>query len=109
MKIMNWMAHALAGDDAEGFAVDRVASSEDLVQNARQCDLLVTLPAQGGGESKSERVREDVGVSEAYRPGSYSVDAIGESSQCMLIVPSNSCCSSGRTIFAENATNTHTQ
>ena len=41
-------AHALAGDDAEGFTVDRVASSEDLVQHARQCDLLVTLPVQGG-------------------------------------------------------------
>jgi hypothetical protein len=52
---MNWMAHALAGDDAEGFAVDRIASSEDLVQHARQCDLLVTLPGQGG-ESKSEGV-----------------------------------------------------
>ena len=51
MEIMNWMAHALAGDDAEGFAVDRVASSEDLVQHARQCDLLVTLPAQEGGRA----------------------------------------------------------
>jgi len=45
-------------------------------------------------------------VSEAYRPGSYSVDAIGESSQCMLIVPSNGRCGSGRTIFASTCAST---
>jgi len=37
-------AHAFAGDDAEGFAVDRVAASEDLVQHARQRDFLVARP-----------------------------------------------------------------
>ena len=45
-------------------------------------------------------------MSEAYRPGSYSVDAIGESSQCMLIVPSNGRCGSGRTIFASTCAST---
>jgi hypothetical protein len=73
------IAHALASDDAEGFAVDRVAPCEELVQHAPQRDLPVTLPAQGG-ENKSEGFKEDVGVSEAYRPGSYLVDAISESS-----------------------------
>jgi hypothetical protein len=35
-------AYALAGDDAEGFAVYRAASSEDLVEHTRQCDWLVS-------------------------------------------------------------------
>jgi hypothetical protein len=37
-------ANALAGDseDAEGFAVYCVASSEDLVEHTRQCDWLVS-------------------------------------------------------------------
>lgn len=39
-------AYALASDDAEGFAVYRAASSEDLVEHTRQCDFLVTLSAQ---------------------------------------------------------------
>ena len=38
-------AYALAGDDAEGFAVYCVASSEDLVEHTRQCDFLVALSA----------------------------------------------------------------
>ena len=63
-----------------------------------------SLCLRKGGESKSEGVREDVGVSEAYRPGSY-VDAIGESSQCMLIVPSNGR-GSARTIFASTCVST---
>jgi len=39
------VAHALSGDDAECFTVDCVASSEGFVEHARECDLLVTLPA----------------------------------------------------------------
>ncbi len=35
-------------DDAGCFTVDCVMSSEDLVQNARQRDLLITLRTQGG-------------------------------------------------------------
>ena len=35
-----------------------------------------------------------------YRPGSYSIDAIGESSQWIVIKPSNGRWGSGRTIFA---------
>jgi hypothetical protein len=46
-------AYALAGEDAECFAVYRVASSEDLVEHPRQRDLLVSLPAQVG---KNEEV-----------------------------------------------------
>ena len=107
---MNWMAHVLAGNDAEGFVVNHVASSEDLVQHVPQCDLLVTLPVQGG-EIKLEGFREDVGVSEAYQPGSYLVNTIGESLHCMLIMPSNGCCGSGHTIFASTCVsmlyNTH--
>lgn len=41
-----------------------------------------------------------------YRPGSYSVDAIGESSQWMVIMPSNGRCGSGRTIFASTCAST---
>jgi hypothetical protein len=39
-------AYALAGEDAEGFAVYCVASSEDLVEHPRQRNLLVALSAQ---------------------------------------------------------------
>jgi hypothetical protein len=46
-------AYALAGDDAEGFAVYCVASSEDLVEHTRQCDFLVTLSACAGGRKES--------------------------------------------------------
>ena len=41
-----------------------------------------------------------------YRPGSYSVDAIGESSQWMVTKPSNERCCSGRTIFASTCAST---
>lgn len=43
---------------------------------------------------------------ETYRPGSYSVDAMGESSQWMVIMPSNGRCVSGRTIFASTCAST---
>ena len=41
-----------------------------------------------------------------HRPGSYSVDAIGESSEWMVITPSNGRCGSGRTIFASTCAST---
>jgi hypothetical protein len=41
-----------------------------------------------------------------HRPGSYSVDAIGESSQWIVIIPSNGLCGSGRTIFASTCAST---
>jgi hypothetical protein len=41
-----------------------------------------------------------------YRPGSYSVEAIGESSQWIVIKPSNGRWDSGRTIFASTCAST---
>ena len=49
---MKW-AYAFAGDDAESFAVYCVASSEDLVEHTRQCDLLVARSAQVEGSRDS--------------------------------------------------------
>jgi len=46
-------AYALAGEDAEGFAIYCVASSEDLVEHPRQPDLLVTLSGQVKGRGGS--------------------------------------------------------
>lgn len=43
-------AYALAGEDAEGFAVDCVASSEDFVEHPRQRDLFVTLSVRRWNE-----------------------------------------------------------
>lgn len=43
-------AYALAGEDAESFAVDCVASSEDFVEHPRQRDLLVTLSVRRWNE-----------------------------------------------------------
>jgi hypothetical protein len=43
-------AYALAGEDAEGFAVDCVASSEDFVEHPRQRNLLVTLSVRRWNE-----------------------------------------------------------
>jgi len=55
---MEW-AYAFAGDNAESFAVYCVASSEDLVEHARQCDLLVARSAQveESRESKKGEVK----------------------------------------------------
>jgi hypothetical protein len=41
-----------------------------------------------------------------HRPGSYSIDAIGESSQWIVIKPSNGRWGSGRTIFASTCAST---
>ena len=43
-------AYALAGEDAEGFAVDCVASSEDFVEHPRQRGLFVTLSVRRWNE-----------------------------------------------------------
>ena len=43
-------AYALAGEDAESFAVDCVASSEDFVEHPRQRDLLFTLSVRRWNE-----------------------------------------------------------
>ena len=101
-------AHALAGDDAEGFSVYGAAASEDLVEHTRQCDFLVTLSTQlemeMDGVYLGKRCR--CLMCSTYRPGSYSVDAIGESSQWTVIKPSNGRCGSGRTIFASTCAST---
>ena len=56
-------AYALAGDNAEGFAVYCVASSEYFVEHTRQCDFLFTLSAQVEGAGDSGEVKVQRGVS----------------------------------------------
>lgn len=51
-------AYALAGEDAEGFAVYCVAPSEDFVKHPRQGNLLVTLSAHSRGDETREGFRE---------------------------------------------------
>lgn len=90
------VAHALPGQNTQGLLVHGVASLKHFVEHPGDCYLFVRRPDGDILDDKGESILS----THTYRPDSYSLDAIGEISEWIVIVPSNGLSGAGFTIFA---------
>jgi hypothetical protein len=89
----------LTSQNAQRLLVDGVASSEHLIKHSSNRYFFVRRPSIIPILYRNDFVSKV----HTYRPGSYSMDAIGDISECIVREPSNGRSGGGFTILASTS------